>query len=249
MIDTLFLILISALALGVSIMSALYSFHLQQAENKRSTREQLNGTVRELIKLNDEAATNWTVDPAKRDAAFHQHVSTITQTIASLSRQAIYLSNYLADYDPKLITDVEFITIAQGLVNAGDQLTADDYWQKGIKASPTEYYRIVNIRGYADFLFRQGKYAIGRSFYQQVLKIFDNDTDFHKYTNAYTYQMWMVSEAANNFREDAKVCYNRAKNLYESISQQYVKDDGIVRLENARKAFLSPGAPSTSGVA
>lgn len=242
MVDT-FSIVISALALGVSIVSAVFSFRLQTANNNRSTREQLNETVRELIKLNDENNALWAVDPAQRDVSFFRRAGTIAQTATSLSRQAVYL----AESVPKLVTDVEFVMIAQALALAGDQLNADAYWQKGIEASPNEYYRIANIRGYADFLFRQGKHELGRSKYQQALKIFDNDTDFKKFTNAFTYQMWMVSEVANGFREEAEGCYSRAKHIFESISHPFSKEAGLKGLENMRKVF--PDALSTHRIA
>ncbi len=110
-------LILSSVALIVSVISAIFSFRLQKTDSRRSTREQLNGIIRDLIKLNAENNSLWFVPEEQRDQIHYQKQSSMAQTAASLSRQAVYL----AEQEPALVTDVEFMTIAQGLTLVGDQ--------------------------------------------------------------------------------------------------------------------------------
>jgi tetratricopeptide (TPR) repeat protein len=224
-------IIISSIALVVSILSAIFSFRLNKIDSRRSVREQLNRTVGELIKLNAENNAMWFVPAGQRDHLYYHKLGTISQTSASLSRQAVYL----AEHDPDLVSDVEFATIAQGLVIAGDQLQAEAFYEKAIKASPSPYYKVVNTRVYADFLFRQGKYQMGRNTYQQALGVLNDDSEFTKYTNGFTCQMWMVSEFNSRFEEEAERYYNQARRLFEKLSNPVFKESIIRGLEKARE--------------
>ena len=222
--------IISALALAVSILSALYSFRLQRLDSRRSTRDQLSESINDLIRLNAENNTMWLVPPEQRDYSYYQKQGSITQTAVAIARQAVYL----VEQQPGLATDIEYYTIAQGLVMAGDSAAADDYWKKAISAAPNSFYKIVNTRSYADFLFNQGKHETGRSLYQNALAMVDNDTDHNKYTNGFTYQMWMVSESNHRFWEEADGNYNRGRRIFESISNPYLKEGALAAIEQAR---------------
>jgi tetratricopeptide (TPR) repeat protein len=138
---------------------------------------------------------------------------------------------------------VEYSLVAQALDIVGDIPEADRYWQDAVGASPSDYYRIVNKRGYADFLFRQGRHQAGRKQYEEAASILDNDSDFNKWTNGYTYQMWFNSEVWNipapHGRADE--CFRDAKSLYESISSAGTKANCLQSLEAAR--LLVPSAP------
>ena len=228
---------ISGLALAVSVLSAAFSFRLQRLDSRRSTREQLNETVSELIRLNAENNSMWFIPSEQRDAGYYQKQGSLAQTAVAVSRQAAYL----AEQQPDLVTDIEFLTIAQGLVMAGDFATADGYWQKAVNASPNAYYRVVNTRMYADFLFNQGKHESGRTLYKQALTILDDlpDTDYRKYTNGYTCQMWMVSEANHRFWEEADVAFDRARRLFEKISNPYAVQNGLSGLRQAKEGSYS----------
>jgi hypothetical protein len=189
MID-IFTIAISILALGVSVISAIFSYRLQSLavrlqslDSRKSSREQLNSVINELIKLNAENNSLWLTPLELRNVSYYQRVSTITQTAVSLSRQAVYLAEQLS----RLVTDVEFITIAQGLVISGDTILAENYYLMAIDSSTSSFYKVNNTRIYADFLFNQGKHEQGRDLYESALKEFGNNTDWEKMINAHTY--------------------------------------------------------------
>lgn len=234
-----FTTVISVAALVVSIVSAIFSLRLQSIDANRSTRDQLSSTIRELIRLNSENSALYFVPQAKRDSRFYQAYSTIMETAAVLSRQAVFL----AEQRRELVSDVEFGTIAQGLVLAGDILLADTYFQRAIEKSANAFYKVVNTRSYANFLFNQGKHQQGREFYQKALDIVTNDSDFHKSTNAYTYQMWMVSEANHRMWEEAERNYLLAKRLFESLANPVARDSALRALELAYKSVYTPPPP------
>jgi tetratricopeptide (TPR) repeat protein len=187
--------------------------------------------VGELIKLNAENNAMWFVPAERRDLLYYQKLGTISQTSASLSRQAVYL----VEQDIDLVNDVEFAIIAQGLFIAGDQLQAEAFYEKAIKASPSPYYKVLNTRAYAGFLFHQGKYQMGRNTFQQALEILSDDSEFTKYTNGFTYQMWMVSEFNSHFGEEAERYFNQAKRLFEKVSSPVFRESVIRGLEKARE--------------
>lgn len=237
-------IVVSVVALVVSIMSAMFSFYLQKIESRRSAREQINKTISELIKLYVENSAAWYTPQESRDWKYYQSLGANGQSMRALCRQAVYI----AEQEPVLVTDVEFAMIALSLSIIGDPLLADHYWKKSIERSNTEFFKIENTRGYADFLFRLGKHEMGRNYYRKALEIFDNDTDFHKHTNAYTHQMWMVSEMGNGFSENANDRYIESSRIFRSISHPVTVQSGLNGLEIARQGVLGPGAVATSSL-
>lgn len=229
---------ISAIALAVSIMAAIFSFKLQKSDRRRSLREQLSKTVFELIQLNAKSRLLSHVPQELRNPVYYHESHTNAHVAASLTRQAVYM----VEQEPTLVTDVEYATIAQNLWISGNQLLAEEFWKKGIQASPNKYFKNINTRGYADFLFQVERQELGRKQYQQALDLLDNDTDFNKYANAYTHQLWMRSEASNGFDENADIHYGCAKQLFQSVSHPRRKQEGLTGLEQL-KANIS-GAPS-----
>ncbi|NMW22341.1 MAG: tetratricopeptide repeat protein [Chlorobiaceae bacterium] len=220
---------LSALALIVSVVSATFTFK----DSKRTDREQLSKAVSELIGLNQKNITWSNIPLDKRDPSYYNEGSILTQTVASVTRQAVYLINN----DPEIVNDVDYVTIAQGLFIVGDYQLSDNYRQKAVDASPSDLYKIFNLRGYADFLFSQGKFEQAREKYRLALKIFNDDTDFNKTTNCYTYQMWMVSEFSKGFKSNAENNYQNALRTCNRISDQNVKSYSLNMLNNARSYF------------
>jgi tetratricopeptide (TPR) repeat protein len=229
---------LSAIAIIVSVASALIAYSLQRSDSQRSAREQLSESVAELINLNSKNYHVWSTAPEHRNATYYQEISSISQIAASITRQAVFLVNSY----PDMVTDVDYVAIAQGLTLVGDNVLADTYMQNAISKSPSNFYRIINLRGYADFLFRQGRHELAREKYQEAVKIFDNNTDFNKATNGYTYQMWMNSEYYSGFSSESDSHYQRAIGIYNSISNQMMKTYNINSLGQARAAFQPQGS-------
>lgn len=229
--------ILSAVAIIVSLGSASIAYRLQRSDSQRSAREQLSESVTELIKLNSKNNEMWSTPSENRKATHYQELSSISQMAALITRQAVFLVNSY----PDMANDADYVAISQGLTLAEDNLLADTYMQKAIDKSPSDFYRIINLRGYADLLFRQGRHESARERYQEALKIFDNNTDFNKATNGYTYQMWMNSEFNSGFPTESELYYQRALTLYNSISNQMTKTNNVSSLKQAKAAFQPQG--------
>jgi tetratricopeptide (TPR) repeat protein len=228
-----FSIILSAVAIIVSVVSASIAYSFQRSDSQRSARDQLSELVMELIKLNSRSSGLWSTAPKNRTVEYFQEASSNSQIAASITRHAVFLVNSY----PDMVNDVDYVAIAQGLTIAGDNLLADSYMQNAIDKSPSELYRIINLRGYANFLFRQGRHELARDKYREALKIFDNNTDFNKATNGYTYQMWMGSEFDSGFPNESESHYKRALGLFNSISNNFMKAYSIDSINRVKAAF------------
>ena len=227
---------ISIIALTLSLVSTVITLLWKKTEMQRTWRSQLSGLISELVKADAENSEMFFVPQSSRDEKYYQKSSIMSQRINSLVRQTLYL----AKQHPRLLTDVENVIIARALVVAGDRGGAREYWLKSIESAPNSYYRITNIRGYADFLFADGEYEPAREYYRKSLSILQNTTDSNKSMNGYTYIVWMVSEA-NNIPapySEASACYRNAKGLYESISSAGMKDNCLNHLEQMRMHYI-----------
>lgn len=222
--------ILSGIAIIISIISAIASFSQNESNSERTVRDQLTATVSELIKLNSSNARLLATPRNQQDMMYFQEMSTNSQMAASITRQSVFL----VEKHPKVATDVDYVAIAQGLMIVGDNVLADTFMRTAIDKSPSDFYKIINLRGYASFLFGQGKHELGRNMYKKAVEIFDNDTDFNKQTNAYTYQMWMNSEGWSGFPQESEIFYQRAINIAKSISVEPMKQN-ILRGINQTK--------------
>jgi tetratricopeptide (TPR) repeat protein len=236
-------IALSSLALILSLVSTVVAIRRQKTQMRTTIRDQLSSIVQELITTLVENRILQSEEVAKRDALFYGKSSAFSLKLSSLARQA----SALVAEEPNIVFDVEFAVIAQALDVVGDIPEADRNWQAAVAASPSDYYKIVNKRGYADFLFRQGRHQPGRKQYEESLGILDNNSDFNKWTNGYSYQMWFVSEVMNIPAPHGRAedCYKNAVGLYELISSPIAKANCLRSLEAARLGFASPAAPAS----
>jgi tetratricopeptide (TPR) repeat protein len=230
--DTPWTLILSASALLLSLVSTVLTLRLQIRSTRNTIHDQLGELTQELINVIAENSIIWSQEPSKRDALFYSKTSNISYKLSALARQAVYLMNQ----DSMLVSDLQYSIVANALSIVGDFPLAESLWKKAIDESPNEYYKIINKRSFANFQFNQGRHEAGRKQYEEALQIWDNSTDFNKFTNGYSYQMWLVSEissfsAANN---ESEIYYKRAKSLFESISNVAMRNHALSGLENAR---------------
>lgn len=232
---------ISIVALGLSLISAVISTRGQSTQLRTTIRDQLASIVQEIITTLAENRLLQSEDVAKRDALFYSKSSAFSFKLSSLARQAAAL----IEYDEEIGFDVEFAAIAQAFDVVSDIPRAEGFWQNAVGASPSDYYRIINRRGYADFLFRQGRHSDGRTQYEEALAILDNDSDFNKWTNGYTYQMWFISEFWNIplAHSRSEECFREAQRLYLLIDSALIKANSMQSLLAAQFALPSAEAP------
>jgi len=135
---------------------------------------------------------------------------------------------------PEVVVDVEFANLAQATELVGDYPEAEEYWQKAIAASPTAYYTIINKRGYASFLVRNGEHQKGRKVFEDALAIWPNTTDYNKFVNGFTYQFWAGAETTIPGRGRADNLFKEANDIYDTISNAVLKANVRRNLNYAR---------------
>ena len=142
--------IISLVALSVSIISMIVGFRRQKTQMQITVRDQLSGIIQEVNKTLVENDDLQNTAANQRNAAFFGRNSSIQRKLATLSRQA----SALIKQAPEIVFDVEFEVLAQAMEIVGDFPQSDSYWKKAVKISPTDYYKIINKRGYGAFLLR-----------------------------------------------------------------------------------------------
>jgi len=226
---------VSILAFVVSLVSTFLTLRLQSKSGTEAALDQLGEITQKIIDTLSERSELESLDPHRRDVSYYSKLSSLNYKLSLLARQA----DYLIELESPIVSDVQYCLIALGLAQIGDVDTAQKYWELGIAKSPSDFYRIVNLRGYASFLFIQGNCEAGAVQYQNALKIWNDDQDFHKYHNGYTYQMWFVSEMqTRGMSPQANQYYERAKQLFESISNPGGRMSALEALEMARSSLM-----------
>ncbi len=218
-------VVLSVFALGVSVSALVVSTRLKQFELRRSIRNQLNVVVAEMLAS---AAREVSFLPPGEAPTPEQiaRSSIAAQRHSALARQAYYL----AEEESSLVTDVEWVTMAQGFWTAGDLLKAESCWSRGIDAAPDPYYRVVNSRGLADFLFMVGRQEEGRERYQEALRVFPDTTDSNKTINAGTLEAWVLSEIGASQDAEAERLIRKARGLISTIGNSVQRSQAEARL-------------------
>lgn len=138
---------------------------------------------------------------------------------------------------PKLVTDMEYVMVADTLGLIGDFSQSEQYWDKAIKSSPDAYNKSLNIRSYARSLFRQGHYEKGRRKFEESLNTLTIDNDQMRYSKGETYRRWAIAEANASFYTEAERLFELAKTIYENIGNKHLKNTALERLDGIRKSI------------
>ena len=237
----LWTIVLSVFALVFSIVSFIISNHKVSVQLSSSTRDQLGTIIQKLIEVDSQISENQFADQSQ--ALFYLRASNMSYKESSLAREA----KALVDAEAGIVNDVEYVVMARCFSELGDYPQAAQYWKQAVDAAPSDYYKMINLRGFADFDYAQGKYEDGRTIYQKALTVFDNSSDFNKCNNGYTYQMWAVSENKSLPRQFNKAgeYYKEARALFETISNPTSKDFYLRGLDISEKT----GVATTPAVA
>ena len=223
------------------MISTVIGFRRQKTQMRTTVRDQLSGVVQELNKVLFENQELQTTLPMQQDSRFFRRSASIQESLATLCRQA----TALIELAPEIVFDIEFSVLARATEVVGDFPEAERYWKEAVKSSPTDYYRIINTRGYGAFSLRQGEHERGRRLFEEALSIWGNTTDFNKFANGYTYQFWGSAEWWNSPGHGrADECFRNAKDIYETISGDAAKAQA---LRNLRSTHPEPAPTGPSG--
>jgi tetratricopeptide (TPR) repeat protein len=212
---------ISSLALLLSIISLIITLLQKNKETKRTIRKNLSDTLENITKINIEFSK------LKFDMATYNTPSVIElrRNYNSQRRILIAHADYLVTENNDLATEIDCNLLAGAYSAIGDYLKADYYWVKTINKSQSNAIKHMNLRGYARFLFFQGKPQVGRSNYEQALKLDIADTDDNRRQITDTYIMWATVENEFNNETEAKRLIDLARGYSSRIGNKKMREE------------------------
>jgi tetratricopeptide (TPR) repeat protein len=239
---------VSAMSLGVSFVS----LRQKKYETQRTLREQLTKVIGDINTvfekwdtLRDENATRRSELDAARRRSF------LKGQQMPLARQAAYLMDQLVKQSPQLVSDIEYITVADAFKQTNDYPQADAYYEKAIEASQGRpYYMAMNVRAYGSSLFDQGRIDEARIKYKDSTKLLPLDSDVNRWAVAETYQRWAVAEFEASFPKEAKKHFERARTEFEKLENPGRKKQALAMLKKVEDSTygrieeLDQAAPS-----
>lgn len=90
------------------------------------------------------------------------------------------------------------------------------------------------------FLFGQGKYQLGRSNFEEALKIVVEDNDSYRRDITDTYLMWAKLEREHNNIDDAERAINSAKGACSRIGNKISREEMQRRIADFNKPAITP---------
>ena len=241
--------IISLCLAGAAFVISLISMRQKRLETERAIRRELSEAIDKLNKISIETAKLWEdgLTPPEQNL-----LNIYGQQAVSLTRQAIYL----ADQIPTRVSDVEYGTLASGLVNLGNMSQAEEYFRKSVEQSPDPFSKAMNKRGYAYFLFSVGNVERGRQTFQESLETFDSPGDLNWYAKGSTYLRWAISEAIFTSPQAGEEKFRAAWDAFAHISIPMQQANARREYENMRQELTKqtaqnrplsePGSPTSS---
>ena len=142
-------IVISSLALIISVASFLISLRQKQRENVRLLRKQLSDTLNDLSEVSV-AFAKLKVDTA---ANLTNDVIELRRNYNTQRRTLLNHADFLINENTDLATETDYNLIAINWNIIGNYPKAEQYWKLTIEKSDDLVIKHMNLRGYATFLF------------------------------------------------------------------------------------------------
>jgi len=231
---------ISSLAFLLSFVATILALVRSSHEKQRAIKKEITELMGKLVATKLEGAKLYREHSGK-DPAYFQAVSSI------LNQQNAFLINqatYLIDQVPRLVTAVEYNTIATATAETGDFVFADKYFHKAIDTSPPGYYRSLAIRSYAAHLFVQRRFAEGREAFRTSLSLLTGSSVEVRFTNGVTYQNWGWQELHNGRSPAlAEPLFEKAADEFKGIENEMIRTNALNGLAAARSPVVPAFAP------
>jgi tetratricopeptide (TPR) repeat protein len=189
---------ISLIALIISIFS---NFYQKQKEDKRAIRKNLSDTLESVTKINIENVklANSLINDSIEGVSLRRSYNTQRRILVA------HANFLILNYD-SIVTDIDCNIMAGAYNSIGDYDKASSYWEKTINKSDSNPILHMNLRGFASFLFSQGKIDAGRNKYKEAFSINLEDNDPNRRLLSDTYFMWaLVEKGENNFNEEKRL--------------------------------------------
>jgi len=230
-------ILLSALAVILSLVAFAVSYVRGQNEQRRAIRQQLTETTDKITETQLEYA-KLMFGEAKDNLAMQQAIENIMgQRTGSLLNQAVYLTTQA----PSLVTAVDYNTIAIISGNAGDLVLAETNFLKAIESSPVGFARSGMTRSYAGFLFAQRRFEEGRKAFRDAATMVTGADNLARMQKGVIYLSWGWCEQNNaNAPKQAEGAFESANGEFSGIDNEAMRQAALARLEFAKGSQVPP---------
>jgi tetratricopeptide (TPR) repeat protein len=234
-------IYISAVALGVSIISFYISVRQKRREDQRTLRSQLMDILAKIVLLNLEDAK--LPPPGMLPSGTPSNIKAFfNDQRRVLVRQAVYIIGQMKPPPGSF----EYLMIAVTYDNIDDVNSAKRYFETALQRAEDDINRGIITRSYARFCFSQGEYDSARERYGKAVEIFSGDSDRMKENRGETYYRWAKSEFERGFLERADGLFKLSRENFESKSNIVTRERSLALLDhNIRQ--LKSARPSDPG--
>jgi hypothetical protein len=205
-------IVISIIALSVSVLTAYFNSRQKKFETQRTLRNQLTEVLGKIATLNLELAKI----PQEGQSASGLTAG-MRGHLVDQKRLLVRQANYITDQIPELVNPFEYLIIAGGFVDIDDTYQAEEFFRKAIVQAGSEQVNLgIVTRNFARFLFSQGETERAREQYSVALGVFSGESDISKFYRGDTYLRWGSQELDWSYRENANQLFECARAEFDS---------------------------------
>lgn len=208
-------IIFSGLALLVSLISLVITLIQKRNETRRTIRKTLTDALEAIAKINIET----TKLESNKDFSENDKTN-LRRNYNSQRRILVAHGDFIATKYKNAATDIDCNILAFALSTIGDLERAEHYWEECVLKSKSNPIKLMNLRGFAMFLFRIGKFDQARIKFSEANSIELPDNDDNNEFIADTFCMAASCEKSINNKmmvdkniENAMIYCNKIVNL------------------------------------
>ncbi|WP_266363060.1 hypothetical protein [Tellurirhabdus rosea] len=210
---------IAIAALLISITSLVITLLQKRKENYRTIRKNLSDTLESVAKIAIET-TKLRQTNDESDAVVDLRRAYNTQR-----RVLIVHADFLVTENDEIVTEIDCNILATALISIGDLERAEHYWSKTIEKSQNDSIKHMNLRGYARFLFLQGQFQLGRSKYEDALRLKLADNDYNRRLVTDTCILWAKVEREHGNISEFRRLVGLAHGYCSRIGNMTMRDE------------------------
>jgi hypothetical protein len=225
------LIVISIVSLTISGLSALFTYKSKTADDLRSKREELRGTIERIVDLRSFI----------RNEPSGDH----------LMKQDIYIdaAEDLIKESKQKLSSYEYNILAREMYVRESYEKAERYGYEAINAAKDSKdirAKNLSLRLQAHVYFSPGfkDFVKGREYYTQAVdSLKDTKYDYIKSLLAFTFELWGVDEIFNGFREEGDKKIELARQHYSHLEKVGYQQGAVEAMMKRVEGAIQPQQP------
>lgn len=212
-------LVISGIALAVSLVSALFEFTSYKEEVLRIKREELRSLIIRITKLEQEHMAGYSENRGVQALAG-------LSTLNNVQKQ-IYLdaAAEIVDEIPSHVTAGEYGQLGWAYQQNGNIPEAKRYYEKAVASINDPHKRSGNLRAIGVLYFIDSPirdFDVGRSYFERAIdELGDINTPLSRYRLGRVYEIWGLNELEYGTQSIGRSHLLVARNIYVSLPPSY----------------------------